>query len=196
LREAPGAAIVGIIATIIAFVPAPPASARQAEVSLQMRGPGRYALEGGFTVEAPPETAWDVLSDYEGLPGFVPAMQTSKVRERQAGLVLLEQESVGRTFLFRHTVRVLLEVREQPPGSISFKDIARKCFKSYEGEWRLEPAGAGTLVRYRVDVVEGPELPFYVPKGAVKNAARELLDAVAAEMHRRGSRPQNGHQSR
>lgn len=168
---------------------AAPAWAGEAQVSLRPMGAGRYALQGSFVVDVPIETAWEVLSDYEGLPAFVPAMRTSRARGREEGFLLLEQESIGRAFLFRHTVRVLLEVREQPPGRISFKDIARKCFKSYEGEWRLEPVGAGTLVRYRVDVVEEPELPFYVPKGAVKSAARELLNAVTAEMLRRGSRP-------
>lgn len=185
--------IAGVVALCLQTVPA---SAGDARISLQPLGAGRYALEGSFTVDASPETAWEVLSDYDNLTAFVPAMRTSKIRAREGGLLLLEQESIGRAFLFRHTVRVLLELREQRPGRISFKDTARKCFKSYEGEWRLEPEGKGTLVRYRVDVEEGPELPFYVPKGAVKSAARELLNAVAAEMLRRDSPSRDERRSR
>lgn len=143
-------------------------------------------------VAAPPQAAWAVLTDYERLPAFLPAMRVSRVQEREGAFLLLEQESVGRALLLRHTVKVLLEVREERPRRISFRDVARKCFESYEGEWLVEAFDGGARVRYRVEVREGPELPLFVPKRAVRRAAQGLLDAVAGEIVRRGPAPMRG----
>lgn len=159
--------------------------AQDISLSLRILAPYRYELEGRFSTPAPRDTAWAVLSDYENIPAFVSSMRYSKVKERGAESALLEQESIGRVFIFRHTVHVLLEVREQPRRRISFQDVSRACFESYEGEWRLEDSLEGTTIIYRLAVTEGSALPRFVPKSVVRKAARTLLKDVALEMARR-----------
>lgn len=146
-----------------------PVCAGEVSVSLKPLGAHRYELEGRFTAPVSRETAWAVLTDYANIPAFVPSMRHSRIKERVEGSTLLEQESVGTAFIFSHTVRVLLKVREEPLQRISFQDTANLCFESYEGEWRLEDApGEGTAVAYRLKVVEGPALPRFVPKSVVR----------------------------
>ncbi len=161
------------------------ASGGEVSVSLKPLAHHRYELEGRFTVPVSRETAWAVLTDYENIPSFVPSMRYSTLKERGAESALLEQESVGKAFIFRHTIHVLLEVREQSRRRVSFRDVSRACFESYEGEWRLEDAPRETTIIYRLAVTEGPALPRFVPKSAVRKAARTLLNDVALEMARR-----------
>jgi hypothetical protein len=161
------------------------ARAEDVSVSLRSLGPHRYELNGSFRTPASRDAAWVALTDYERIPGFVNSMRYSRIKERAPNYVLLEQESLGRAFVFRHTIHVLLKVSEEPRRRVAFQDVSRACFESYEGEWRLEDAGGETAVFYRLAVTEGPALPWFVPKTVVLKTARGLLRNVASEMTRR-----------
>lgn len=157
-------------------------------MTLRRAGPGEYDVDASFESKAPRAVAWAVLTDYERIPRFVPSLRESRVKER-GQRVLLEQKSVGRVLFFRHTVHVLLAVHELPPDRIEFRDTLGTCFRSYEGSWSLDDSGRGTRVRYSLSVIEGPNLPAFVPEGAVAKGIREMLRDVAAEMDRQAEKP-------
>src|SRR5438132_22922 len=97
-------------------------------------GPEGFEVDGRFRVAAPPEVVWAVLTDYEAIPKFVSSMHESRIRERSADRLVVEQVAVARLFLFKRQLRTTLEVREAPPGLIRFEDIQHQDFERYQGE--------------------------------------------------------------
>lgn len=171
---------------ILAVLLSGPAWAGDVSVSVKAEGQGVYLLEGSFVTAAPTATAWNVLTDYNGIPAFVSSMKSSRVLQYRADSILLQQESVGGLFFLKKTVDVLLEVREEPLRRIEFKDISKTSFESYEGSWELQDAKGGVLVRYRLQAKNGFAVPGFVMRGASRKGVEKLLDEVKTEMERRG----------
>jgi hypothetical protein len=169
---------------------AAPCAAEQARVSLS-RLPGKaYELHGEFDVPASSGTVWGVLTDYEGIPGFVASMRSSRVRETRAdGSILVEQKASGGLFFLKRTVTILLEVR-RGGETLEFEDVGRESFWRYEGAWSARPGTEGTKVSYRLLAQPDFVAPPLLMDRAMRRGARDLLDAVRAEILRReGGRP-------
>jgi hypothetical protein len=152
-----------------------------AEVTVR-KDPGReYTVEGEFRASVSPERAWQVLTDYSGIPNFVSSMKSSKVLERTGSRVLVEQRASGGFLFFRRRVSVTLDVRELRPHTITFEDVSHDDFDRYAGSWTIESSTSGVLVRYRLRARprRGPA-PFM--GRAMRRGAEELLEQVRAEM--------------
>ena len=154
-------------------------------VSLQDGKDGAMLLEGKFAVAVPGETAWSVLTDYEHMPEFVSAMRSSHVQSRQDGVLMVEQESVGRVLFFHRTIRVLLKVREEPLQSIAFEDSSKESFQHYEGSWQIKQALGSTVVTYRLNAKADFAAPGFMMRGAYRKIVGELLEQLRAEMNSR-----------
>lgn len=166
---------------------AAPCAADETRVSLN-RLPGKaYELHGEFDVPASSSAVWGVLTDYEAIPGFVASMRSSRVRETRAdGSVLIEQKASGGMFFLTRTVTILLEVRRRE-DSLEFEDVGRESFWRYEGAWSTRPGPGGTKVSYRLLAQPDFVAPPLVMGRVMRRGARELLDAVRAEILRRES---------
>ena len=105
VTDASGAVIPGV--TVVA-TNTQTGDVRKAETNAS----GVYVVEGAFDVTAPRSMAWDVLTDYDGIDNFVSSMQRSVVRERHPDHVIVEQDGVGKLFVFSKRIHVVLEVRE------------------------------------------------------------------------------------
>lgn len=152
------------------------------------RAPDRsWEVEGAFTVAASSSAVWAVLTDYDGIGGFVKSMKRSKVVEsRVDGVVVVEQEATGGAFVFTRSVRVTLEIRREP-GRLVFNDVARDDFWGYAGSWSVAPSGGGSEVVYKLNAMPDFFVPAFMMRSGMKKGARELLEQVRAEIVRRGS---------
>src|SRR5579871_625921 len=133
--------------------------AEEAVVTLQDIGHRAYRLEGHMTVDAPVETVWKVLTDYSGIPRFVPSMRKSRVKENHLGHILLEQEGVGKALFFSRRVHVLLRVTEKPMTQIDFEDIDHRDFRHHRGSWQISENVARTALVYRLEC----QPRFFIP---------------------------------
>ncbi|HUO57563.1 MAG TPA: SRPBCC family protein [bacterium] len=145
---------------------------------------GRYDINGFFYVPADAGTAWNVLSDYDHIPGFVHDMKLSRVQVREGNDVLLRQEAEGGFLFFTQKVRLFLHVQETPGQSILFTDIAHKDFKSYTGAWTIEslPATHELKITYQLQAESNFSAPAFLASDAVKGGAKALLVAVRKEI--------------
>lgn len=149
------------------------------------RGAAGLEVEGRCLVRASVPAAWEVLTDYDGIAGFVSSMQESRVTGRGDHHVLVEQVAVGRLFLFRRRFRVTLFVEETPQSSIRFEDVLGRDFELYRGEWRLEDRGGRVELVYRVTARPAFSVPDFVARGLFRRTAHDLLSQVTLEIERR-----------
>ncbi len=166
------------------FSLAPRASAA-VTLDIETEAPRTYVVRGAFDVAASTAAAWAVLTDYDRLPSFVPDLKASRVRERTANGVLLEQEATGRFFVFRRDIRVLLRCRETPGERLEFEDTLGADFELYRGSWTLRPEAGGVAVRYELRAKPKGRAPGVVARRALHRGARELLEQVRLEILRR-----------
>src|SRR5687768_17917603 len=81
-------------------------------VSVGRAAEGGHLLNASFAVAASPEVAWQVLTDYAGLPAFVESMKRSVVVTRKKGLLQVEQEGAGRFAFVTRRFHVVLTIQE------------------------------------------------------------------------------------
>jgi ribosome-associated toxin RatA of RatAB toxin-antitoxin module len=162
------------------------AAAGPGDVTVQVsRGPSGLHVEGRCVVQAPAAVAWQVLTDYDGIDGFVSSMKESRVTGRGVDHVLVEQVAVGRLFLFSRRFRATLFVEETPPTRITFEDVLGTDFESYRGEWRIEEQAGRVTIVYQVGAKPSRSVPDFIARGVFGRTARELLSQVRDEIERR-----------
>ena len=151
-------------------------------------GPSGMAIEGRFTTAASPSIVWSVLTDYDSIARFVTSMRSSHVVGRSNDTLFVDQQAVGRLLLFSHRLHTSLRIEEDPQAHIRFEDLLGRDFKSYRGEWRIEPSkSAGATVIYRLQADPSFPIPDMIARGLFRKTARELLSQVRTEIERRAA---------
>ena len=161
------------------------AIAENVSMALQDLGQGAYRLEGHLKVAGPPYNAWRVLTDYEHISNFVSSLRKSAVKGSTTERLLLEQEALGKEFIFSKRIRVLLQVTEIPYKRILFEDVSHTDFAFYEGSWEIHGHASGLDIVYRLSCKRLFTVPNIIAKDALKKSAEGLLVEVRAEILRR-----------
>ncbi len=100
----------------------------------------------------PRESVWQVLTDYESLPQFIPSLEKSQRLEHPEGeKVRLEQVGKQKLLKMNFSARVVLDLEETQPERIDF-EMVEGDFKAFSGYWLLEPAQEATQLIYSIFV--------------------------------------------
>lgn len=91
-----------------------------------------------IAIAHPPELIWNVLTDYEALPEFLPNLAKSQRLEHPDGGIRLEQVGMQRFLRFNFRARVVLDLEEIFPQEIRFR-MVEGDFRQFEGYWQLAP---------------------------------------------------------
>ena len=162
------------------------AAARAESVSVTVTdSAGAYEVRGRFETSAGMDTVWEVLTDYGNIPRFVRSMKQSQVVAREDTRVRLRQTAAIGLFPMRQTARVTLDVHEQPPFCIEFRDVQLEDFHAYRGSWSLTADSARTVVAYALDASPRSGAPGWLGRSLMSHSARDLLTQVRAEIERR-----------
>lgn len=159
-----------------AHEPAPTVSVREAN--------GAFIVEARFQVSAPAGVVREVLTDYAGIPRFMPEVRMSVVRQRKGDQVIVEQHAESKFLLFSKTVYLLLHVTEGD-RVIQFRDACRTSFDRYEGAWTLVPDGDRATVVYTLTADPSFKVPGAVLKRLLDRNARQTIEQLRAEVARR-----------
>lgn len=146
---------------------------------------GLYRVAATFSVPQPPPLALATLTDYDGIPRFMPEVRTSRVIERTAQRVIVEQEAVARFLLFSKRVHLVLEVEHDQHG-LRFRDRSGKSFASYEGSWTLSERDGGTAIAYALAARPSFDVPEFLLKRLMRRDAAEMIARLSAEIGARG----------
>lgn len=153
--------------------------ARRADKGVQVRAEAQ--------LDAPVAVIWQVLTDYEHLPAFIPGIAKSVVRERRGNQLVLEQSGEARFFIFSFPVEVTYEVTETPESSVSCRALSGNL-KRMSGRYDIEPAGSGSkMARLRYAGFVDPDfnVPDILEAAALRSMVEEQFAALVAEIERR-----------
>ena len=137
------------------------------------------------------EKAWEVLTDYNNFPEFLPNITNSKILEENANLTIFEQTNSVDLFLLVKNFTVQIAATKNYPQSIDF-EIVEGDLEQLQGSWEVEALPNNRiLVTHRVTVVpksKGEEAIFY---GIYESSLEETLTAIAAEISKRSESETN-----
>ena len=177
-------ALTRALSPLLLLLLAAPALASDSDIAIE-DAEGACRVRASYTAPVSRATAWGVLSDYDSIGRFVSSVRTSRMERQPDGRMLLRQDAVGRAFLFKRRMHVLLEIEEEPGSRIHFHDVLGKDFQSYVGEWRITADPLGTRVVYEIEAQPRGAFARSLCRGPLRNAARDLLTEVRNEMIRR-----------
>ena len=170
---------------LLAMTVASTAAAQEPPPSVTVReADGAYVVEARFQVAAPAQVIREVLTDYAGIPRFMPDVRSSVVRRRAGDAVIVEQEAESKFLLFSKRVHLVLDVMEGE-RVITFRDLCKKSFEKYEGAWTLSPDGNRATVVYTLTADPSFAVPASVLKRLLDRNARQTVDYLRAEAARR-----------
>jgi ribosome-associated toxin RatA of RatAB toxin-antitoxin module len=147
---------------------------------------GVYSVSARFVVPQTPAAVVGVLTDYEGIPRFMPGVKKSTVLERTPGRALVEQEALSHLMMFSKTVHLVLEITEGADG-LRFHDRSGKSFTRYEGSWQLSEVAGGTEIRYLLTAQPSFDVPEFVLKRLLKRDSGEMIDSLRREIAARSA---------
>jgi Polyketide cyclase / dehydrase and lipid transport len=158
----------------------PAVSVQPASVSVHREG-GVYRVATTFATPQPMAIARAVLTDYERIPRFMPDVRSSRVLERDADRVIVEQEAVARVLFFSKQVRLLLEVQEGP-ATIRFRDRCGHSFIRYEGQWTLREQDGHALIGYELLAEPDFDVPEFILTRLLRRDAGRMIERLQAEI--------------
>lgn len=158
---------------------------------------GGYRVDASADLDADDIVVWETLTDYSGLPRFVPGIRSVRVIEthEDAGKqrLLIEQSGELRFLFFSRRVRVLLDVQQQPRSRVEARALPRPAgdaadeaqLDQFEGTYTLMPIPGGVRLGYRASFTPAFALPPILGSLAVRRTMQTQFEAMLAEIDRR-----------
>jgi ribosome-associated toxin RatA of RatAB toxin-antitoxin module len=148
-------------------------------------GGGLFLARGSVFLPTSPDSAFAILVDYEALPRFVSAMDSSRVVRRDSVAAIVRQVGTAALIVPR---RVWIELRFEPtPPQLLRFEIARGDFPVYYGSWKFEPAVPGTRLVYTLTMKPPGFVPQWLVRPYVERILCRTLREVRDECMRRAS---------
>lgn len=155
----------------------------EVSVSVERKGDAVF-VEASLVVPVDIQLAWQVMTDYERMPEFLPQLHTSRVVSRRGNRLRLEQE--GRVFIgpIPWSFEYVRDVELTPPRQIR-SVIVGGSLASGEVITDLSSEGGGTHIQYRSEAVPGVWVPLGISEAVIRGQVREQLEQMRVEMVRR-----------
>lgn len=174
-------AVALIVSGLITLLPVAAAGQASSEPSVTVQEErGTYSVRARFHVPQSTAVALGVLTDYEGIPRFMPDIKTSVVLERTTRHALVEQEGVSHFMMFSKRVHLVLDITEAA-DALRFRDRCGRSFASYEGSWILSPENGGARIVYELRAQPAFTVPASVLKRLLRRDSGRMIDSLRQE---------------
>ncbi len=188
-RPAPGIAPAGrarAAAFVLAAALSASAAASVPQVEIETNGQGDdITVTASAEMLVDPRTAWAVITDYNHLAEFIPYMRSSRVVQRDADGIVVEQTGVISYLFFRQPVQAQLAVVESPPRRVMARAVGGNL-REMEGRYTLESLPDGTVrLSYSGRLVPAFAVPPVIGKLVVRNVLANQFSAMVKEIVRR-----------
>lgn len=133
------------------------------------------------------QRTWQVLTDYERLPQFVPNLLSSKIVSRNGSEVTVAQKGYVRFLFIVQEIDLVVRVREHPLSALDISLVEGRM-KQYASRWELSAASHEDVGGTRISYFGRLEPDFYVPpmvgSALLRHDVEGMLQAVIAEIVR------------
>ena len=143
-----------------------------------------YVVNAVFFAPAPPNVAWDVLTDFDKLQGWVPNVAESKVVKREDSVVTVEQRGVAKYGAASFPYVTERRIDLKPPSGIKTAQV-KGNMKRVESTIALEAEGKGTRIVYHLEIVPSILAGAVMSKNFVEHEVGDQFTAIVGEMTRR-----------
>lgn len=139
-----------------------------------------------MAADAPADTCYAVLADFDRLAEFVPGLKSSRVVSRPGEPVRLHQVGTASAAFFHVTLDVTLAVTTDPPRSITFTRVSGNLLKM-QGGWSVRGDATHCDIVYHADMQPDFWVPPLVGPRLMRHQVDEQMAGVLAEIARRAS---------
>lgn len=147
-----------------------------------------FKMDAAGFARATPQQVWQVLTDYESLPQFVPNLSSSKIVSRSEKEIILEQNGKAGFLFLTRNVHITVRVVEQPFSAVDIA-LVKGDMKHYMARWEFAPFTQNGISGTRIIYAATMEPDFFVPpliaSSLVQEDVRRTMEAVIAEIARR-----------
>jgi ribosome-associated toxin RatA of RatAB toxin-antitoxin module len=162
------------------------AAANAQRVEIETDGQGEYiSVAASAELRVDPRTVWSVITDYDHLAEFIPYMHSSRVVQRDADRLLIEQTGEFSFLFFTQPVQARLAVVESPQRRVMARAVEGNL-REMEGRYTLESLPAGTVrLSYSGRLAPDFAVPPVIGKMVVRNVLANQFSAMVKEIVRR-----------
>jgi len=143
-----------------------------------------YVADVVMFAPVPPAIAWDVLTDFDKMAGWVPNVKESKVLARDGNVLEIEQRGVAKfgiaSFPYVSARKMVLDPQKTVKATQT-----KGSMKRLESLMRVSAEGAGTQLNYRLELVPSGLAAMALSKDFLKHELTEQFTAIVGEMVRR-----------
>lgn len=133
-------------------------------------------IERSFDVAASPDLVFQVISDFERYPEFLPEIREARC-DREGDSSCFARFDL---FMLLH-VRYAIEVTLSSPDKILWTLQDSNVLEQNQGSWEIQRTDTGSHVRYSVDI----ELKGAVPEAILERLSGNHLDTMIARFQER-----------
>ena len=143
-----------------------------------------YVLNAVMFAPVAQAVAWEVLTDFDHMAGWVPNVTESKVLKRDDASITVEQRGVAKygALSFPYDTERKLDLK--PKATIDSTQI-KGSLRRVVSTMMLEPDGKGTRLTYHLEIVPSLLAGALLSKEFVQHEISEQFTAIIAEMVRR-----------
>ncbi|MCO5554272.1 hypothetical protein L7F22_007800 [Adiantum nelumboides] len=167
-------------------------------LTIEPNGTNTRRIVVAISIDAPLETLWSVLTDYEGLANFLPGLAVCKVEDRwETGARLFQIGEQNIAWGLKFSAKGVINVEERPI-EVHSSSICRRIdfemiegdFQIFKGTWQMEQvsdemesplseavasSSQGTVLTYVVDVQPKVWLPVRLVEGILSKEIQNNL---------------------
>jgi hypothetical protein len=143
-----------------------------------------YVVNAVFFAPVGQSVAWDVLTDFDHMNGWVPNVAESKATKREENSVIVEQRGVAKFGAASFPYVTERKIEMAMPTSIKTTQL-KGSLRRVESTLQLEPDGKGTKINYHLVMVPSLLASTVMSKPFLEHEVSEQFTAIVGEMVRR-----------
>ncbi len=161
---------------------AEPASEQDIAVRVELEG-DLVRIDTSFHVEATPQEAWAVMTDYDRAAEFISDLDASRVLERDRDTMRVYQKGKAKFGPFSFPVESVREIRLVPFQSMQ-SQLVSGSMKRLDVTTLLAPEGSGTRITNRTESIPDVWIPPIVGRLFIAHETREKFRELRDEILR------------
>lgn len=135
-------------------------------------------------VAVKPRRAWEVMTDFDRMAGFVPNLSSSKIVERKGNHLKVAQKGTYSLGLWNFPFESMRDVALFPYTKVT-SHATSGSMKSMDSVTYLEADGQNTRVNYNATLIPSISIPPLLGTSLVSSEIREQFQGMRDEMVRR-----------